>query len=658
MSVFAPGLVLDERFEVMEEVGAGGMGVVYRARDNRIGRTVALKALREQLVLETESIQRFQREARLISLLKHPNIMEIFSVSVTRDGIPYFSMEFLDGEQLSDLLERDGPLHWRTLLPYMIDVCNAMQYAHEQNIVHRDIKPSNIMLVSQALGAKVVKVVDFGIAKSLSDTGAKLTKTNVMMGSVPYLSPSDFSGALASPAGDVYALGCTMVELLTGRPPFVGESIFDTMTMHASAPIPKLKELNPSADVPEDLQTLTNWMLQKNAEDRAPSAVAVRDCLQSILDGKPLTLQKEQKPQNSGKRSILPPNVARCAIPFVVACCVAGFFAFKSATEAPPKARPTSYLTSEKEEQSYVARIKSSPEDGVAYARLGCLYGTATPRHLAAASQVLNKALSFKLPSSLEATAFLIRAANEAGFGDYDSAIRDCQQSLKFADAAKGNVGQQKVLLYAYTPALRYDDEIKLAKEFFALHPQHQNGVNQNDSEYNAIYVNTIEALIHQGRAEEALKMANEAAPDDQGPFSARLLGLVARNILGQGPTLEDFENARAYAMKNASEGDRGLIDITVGWGMTSKPEMNQDGQTYVVKGAEMLMSAPPDPDISRQIRLFDTADRYLGYFCDEIKIYNGEQMAISSMRSALQKRRAEFVRQALTLDKPLPIRL
>jgi serine/threonine protein kinase len=368
MVALTTGTIVDDRFEIIDELGQGGMGVVYRARQLQMDRTIALKVLREQVSGDIDRVKRFKREAQLASVLEHPNIVQVFGVGIASNDLPYIAMEFLSGSQLDEVLEKNGPMPWRELLPLMMEVCDALQYAHSQNIIHRDIKPSNIMIADNH-----AKVVDFGIAKSLSDASPKLTQTNVLMGSVYYMSPSDFSGAPATAQSDIYALGCTIFEMLVGKPPFAGDTVFDTMTKHALEPIPGINQLNAKANIPDSLQRVVDWMLAKEPADRASSAAEVKEKLHAVLTGETVNLQANQIPiaKIHANRKL----IVAIAMFFGISMVAVSLYLFYHPTDG-TSVNSLHMLTSEPREIDLVSAVKNAPRARrtLAYQKLGSFY--------------------------------------------------------------------------------------------------------------------------------------------------------------------------------------------------------------------------------------------------------------------------------------------
>ncbi len=305
MSDHESGSVVDGRFEIVSQLGEGGMGTVYRAIHREMDRQVALKVLKASLLSAPQQQMRFRNEAQVISTLDHPNIVSIYSVGIAESGAPYIAMELLEGKPLSDIVKESRFLSYKDAVPLFIQACNGLEHAHEQGIIHRDIKPSNLVVTQNGDRQPHVKVVDFGIAKALE--GDSITQTSVVIGSAFYLSPGQCEGRQGDAQSDIYALGCSMFETLTGRPPFVGDFYFETMQKHRSAPPPKVKDTNPDADLPESLESIIACCLSKTIESRYKSVSAVRADLLNVLSGKPpqhipQTPDSQQPPSTSARK--------------------------------------------------------------------------------------------------------------------------------------------------------------------------------------------------------------------------------------------------------------------------------------------------------------------------------------------------------------------
>ncbi|MEE4424305.1 MULTISPECIES: protein kinase domain-containing protein [Streptomyces] len=267
--------MLGQRYELVEQLGQGGMGTVHRAVDHRLRRTVAVKTLSAELARQPEFLSRFQREARAAAALNHPGVATVHDVGEdTADGStePYLVMEYVEGRTLSRVLDA-GPLPPAQAVDLTCQVLDALDHSHRHAIVHRDIKPANVMLT----GNGTAKVVDFGIAKALSEVATRLTGTGVAVGTPAYLAPEQINGAETDHRTDLYAVACLLHELLTGRPPYTGDSPFSVMHQHLAAdPVPPSR-LRP--ELPPALDAVILRALHKDRGGRYPSAAAMRTAL-------------------------------------------------------------------------------------------------------------------------------------------------------------------------------------------------------------------------------------------------------------------------------------------------------------------------------------------------------------------------------------------
>jgi len=250
------GQLLNERYRIIEMVGGGGMANVYLARDLILGRDVAVKVLRPEYVNDAEFTARFEREAKSVSSLYHPNIVSIYDVGEEENILSYMVMEYVSGMTLKEYIKQYGPLESLEAIDFMKQIASAISHAHANGIVHRDIKPQNILMNEN----KQLKVTDFGIAVALSATA--LTQTNSVVGSVHYLSPEQARGGSATKKSDVYSLGIVLYEMLTGRLPFSGDSPVSIALKHLQDHIPSAK-----ADHPEIPQSVENIVLKATAKD-------------------------------------------------------------------------------------------------------------------------------------------------------------------------------------------------------------------------------------------------------------------------------------------------------------------------------------------------------------------------------------------------------
>jgi len=267
-------------YQVLEEIGRGGMGVIYRARQRHSRRIVALKRILSYHADSQETLARFRREAQAAASLDHPNILPIYEVSECDDGLPFFSMKFAGGGSLLDAAPalRGEP---RRAVALVAKVARAVQYAHGQGILHRDLKPGNVLLDGR--GEPLVS--DFGLAKWL-DTTSHLTRTLTIFGTPGYIAPEQVNGSSAGlgPAADVYSLGAILFDLLAGRPPFLGEHALKVIQQASEKPAPKLRTLMPSLD--RDLETICAKSLEREPGARYRSAGALAEDLERWLEGR------------------------------------------------------------------------------------------------------------------------------------------------------------------------------------------------------------------------------------------------------------------------------------------------------------------------------------------------------------------------------------
>ncbi len=262
-------------FEVLRELGRGGMGVVYEARETSLERTVALKVLPRYLSQDPEFVKRFEREARAVARLNHASIVTIYAVG-EQSGRHFIAMEYVRGLSLAEIVRREGPLEPRHAVEIIMQAAGAIEEAHRQGIIHRDVKPENIMVDEDGR----VKVLDFGLAKAL--VGAtKLTTDGAALGTPHYMAPEQCKGGVVDTRTDIYALGATLFELLTGRPPFDAETPLAVLYQITKRPFPKASSANP--DVPPELDKILAKMVAKNPKKRYASARTLIQDLHAFL---------------------------------------------------------------------------------------------------------------------------------------------------------------------------------------------------------------------------------------------------------------------------------------------------------------------------------------------------------------------------------------
>ncbi len=266
------GKMLDNRYEILERIGIGGMAIVYRALCHRLNRYVAVKVLKDDYAVDEDFRRRFHTEAQAVAMLSHPNIVTVYDVSRTQD-VNYIVMELIEGMTLKQYMQKRGQLSWKEALHFSMQISKALIHAHSRGIIHRDIKPHNIMILKDGS----VKVADFGIAR-LSSTQNTLTQQT--LGSVHYISPEQAKGSSIDARTDIYSLGVVMYEMLTGRLPFEGENAVSIAIQHISS-IPLMpREINP--DIPAGLETITMKAMNPDLDKRYQFAEQLYEDLETF----------------------------------------------------------------------------------------------------------------------------------------------------------------------------------------------------------------------------------------------------------------------------------------------------------------------------------------------------------------------------------------
>ena len=256
------GRFLDNRYEILELIGTGGMAVVYKARCHRLNRLVAVKILKDDFSREEEFRRRFHAEGEAVASLSHPNIVQVYDVS-SSDNANFIVMELIDGITLKQYMEKKGTLNWKETLHFDMQIAKALEHAHSRSIVHRDIKPHNVMVLKNGS----VKVTDFGIARVMSKSN---TLTKEALGSVHYISPEQAKGGWVDNRSDLYSLSVVMYEMMTGRPPYDGESPVAVAIKHINGGAPKPSSLNPN--IPGGLEQIIMKGMELDVKDRYASA--------------------------------------------------------------------------------------------------------------------------------------------------------------------------------------------------------------------------------------------------------------------------------------------------------------------------------------------------------------------------------------------------
>lgn len=321
---FTIGTIIDDKYELLQLIGEGGAGAVYKARDTRLGTLVAIKFLHESSICAQKSYQRFLREGRVLAKLVHSSILQVLSVGLLENKIPYLVTEYLSGSSLKEVLYGSGRMPIERTLQITVLVCDAMEFAHRLAVVHRDLTPANIMLLDGEPDR--IKVIDFGFSRLTLNQGLTLTETGTVLGSLHFMSPEQFKSARVDSRSDIYSLGCVLHTMLTGAPPFESYNPLSLWQKHATEAPPPLSESIEPHLIPSGLQSILLRAMAKDPEDRYQTMSEFRNDLLLILtdDGskiKPTPAATRQKPRSDWR-------IAVCMIAVSVMSIAAGLTGF------------------------------------------------------------------------------------------------------------------------------------------------------------------------------------------------------------------------------------------------------------------------------------------------------------------------------------------
>lgn len=311
---FVFSINLPSQYEILAELGHGGMGTVYQAKNRHLGNFVAIKVINPELLegkneTKANALKRFFVEAKAISQLNHENLVALKDFGVTPEGAAFIVMDYVDGITLEDLV-KSGPLDYKAVLETLLGVCDALECAHRSGVVHRDIKSANIIIAKNSRGIESPKVLDFGIARIAGDDGKTqgLTSTGEIFGSPLYIAPEQSMSSKVDGRADIYSLGCVLFECLTGQPPFKGETAIHTIMMHLNAPVPSLISKQ-GQELPRDLVAIVERCLEKEPANRYQNALELRNDIESVLAARPLKPRMAKK-KIGGKKLLVFSSVA------------------------------------------------------------------------------------------------------------------------------------------------------------------------------------------------------------------------------------------------------------------------------------------------------------------------------------------------------------
>ncbi len=282
--------ILEGQFQIVQKIGAGGMGTVYKALQPEMNRMVAVKILHPKLVDRKDMASRFRREARALSHLTHPNTVRVLLYGELDDGSLYIVMEYLDGKNLNQLVRQTGGLPLERAVPILAQACGALEEAHAAGIIHRDLKPENVFVCKQGGIDDFVKVLDFGLAKvtqrEMRPGSIVLTQEGMVFGTPEFMSPEQAQGKKLTPASDIYSLAVILYEALTGKLPFEARGAMEFLQMQVSAPPIPLNERVPGRTFPPAVWTVMERALAKEPEARFQTAAAFADALVTAATGR------------------------------------------------------------------------------------------------------------------------------------------------------------------------------------------------------------------------------------------------------------------------------------------------------------------------------------------------------------------------------------
>lgn len=466
------GTIIAGRYRILGLLGVGGMGSVFRAEHIMLGTFVAVKILNHDLQTNTKALKRFAQEAKAASSLKHSNIATVSDYGLTESGFPYFVMDLISGNSLSDLIDEKSYLPWEQAVDFGIQIADAMGYAHFNGIVHRDLKPGNIIISPGGKGEERATVVDFGIAKFANESqeardAQKLTQTGEVFGSPLYMSPEQCRGSAMDGRSDIYSFGCMLYEMVTGEVPFCGINAVQTILMQINdpPPPPRLRASDGNQAIttlPGGLETVIMHCLAKEPTDRYSSMDDVKADLQLVKKGLPPTCKSVKRLRFKLKAPSLLQTGLVTAIGTITIFLGMAFWINKWQYEMVPWQRDFAQAKKELERAEYIPAMMSS-KHGIKLAT-----ERKAPKHELAALYIM-LGDSYRSPNSnnfSEAHKAYEQAISIAT--DKDSAKQQVLASDKLGEI-ESSAGNYKEALERYDRALasftdRYSDNVEKAR--------------------------------------------------------------------------------------------------------------------------------------------------------------------------------------------------
>jgi serine/threonine-protein kinase len=278
------GATIADKYVILEHLGSGAMGRVYRAKQTALDKEIAIKLMHQHLANDPKVVKRFHREAKTASRLSHPNSLQILDFGEAPDGTLYIAMELLDGDDLLTVIEHDAPLTPARILHFLREILSALEAAHRANIIHRDLKPENVLVLEGPDGDEHVKVCDFGIAKIVEqEGGSAITVTGFVCGTPEYMAPEQARGEIIDRRADIYAAGCMLYQMLTATLPFTAESALGIITKHLTQDVQPPRERRPEWRIPHSLEQVCLTAMAKEREQRYPDAARMLRALEDAV---------------------------------------------------------------------------------------------------------------------------------------------------------------------------------------------------------------------------------------------------------------------------------------------------------------------------------------------------------------------------------------
>jgi serine/threonine protein kinase len=339
------GTLFAGKYRITEELGRGGMSIVYKGMHELMHRPVAIKIMQAELLSDATSVRRFQQESEAASRLAHPHVVTAFDFGVTDSAQPYLVLDLVDGTSLADEIKRDSKLPPQRTIHIFKQICEALDHAHQRGVVHRDLKPSNIMLTNSHSETDFVKVVDFGIAKLMATPlhePQNLTKSGEIFGSPLYMSPEQCRGETPDQRTDIYAVGIMLYETLTSKMPLVGPTFFETMQMQISTPPRPFKAIDPNLNIPPELEAVVFKAIEKKPEDRYQTMREFNSALQKV--GRQLGFEEGAVPTTATEQTNTPTRKSKTSqivlLTSALAILCLAFFLVNKFSAAPKQATP------------------------------------------------------------------------------------------------------------------------------------------------------------------------------------------------------------------------------------------------------------------------------------------------------------------------------